>query len=51
VYLIQAIEIVILKYGTSVGSSVNSTTNNFVEFRENIRSGKLEFLQDFSPVA
>jgi hypothetical protein len=38
--------------GTSVGSSVNSTTNNFVKnLEKNIRSGKLEFLQDFSPVA
>jgi hypothetical protein len=32
--------------GTSV-SSVNSTTNNFVKnLEKNIRSGKLEFLQD-----
>jgi hypothetical protein len=35
--------------GTSVGSSVNSTTNNFVKNGKN--SCKLEFLQDFSPVA
>jgi hypothetical protein len=37
--------------GTSV-EAVNSTTNNFVKnLEKNIRSGKLEFLQDFSPVA